>query len=432
MIIFSIFAPLTSIPLYNLYIMRKAYLIWMAGFLALFAGCSQEEILIPDPPQDRVPTRVSIQDALKNADKMFENIYGIESRANTRKVKSVQYHGSLSTRSGEETPLYYVVNYENEGGFAVLGADTRLDPVYAISNEGHLDMNDTTFNEGLSIFFDGLSSIGIANPDSLYVRPDPDPYIKDPQPDIPPTQPTFVGHKVLPLLTTAVSQWSQYYPFNAFCPMIAYQYALVGCTNVAAGQIMAFYEHPTVYSIYQFDWYSMKEWIPQGYIPENGVPRLLSELGKEGNFNTSYGIDASGSNTKQYYKRTFRNFGYKTPGDFKSFSETSVDSYLKKNKPVFLRGTHYTTLSDGGHAWVCDGVYYDYWKGEDIFGEMGFYGQGYFFHMVWGWGGSSNGYYKYGVTSLSGYSQYSSTNDNVSSSVPVKNIEYCGDFTPDK
>lgn len=83
----------------------------LASFLILAAGCSQEEVLMPEAPSTDVPTRVSISDALKKADKMFERIYGADTRSESRKVKSVQYHGGILTRSGEETPLYYVVNY---------------------------------------------------------------------------------------------------------------------------------------------------------------------------------------------------------------------------------------------------------------------------------------------------------------------------------
>lgn len=425
--------------------MKKLHLIMLASFLILAAGCSQEEVLMPEAPAADVPTRVSISDALKKADKMFERIYGADTRSESRKVKSVQYHGGILTRSGEETPLYYVVNYENEGGFAVLGADTRLDAVYAISDEGHLDMNDTTFNGGLKLFFDGLNNTGIFNPDSMIYRPDPDPYWKDPQPDLPPEEPINLCHSKAPMLTYAVSRWTQEHPYNTFCPrkilgfgdnwsiIYSEERCLVGCTNVAVGQIMSYYECPKRYGDYVFNWSEMKEWLPSTAkgspdAPEGGVARLLRELGKEGNFNTSYGLDASSSPYEKYYKRTFKTFEYHEPGDFKNFSEYDVDKLIYGGKPVLF----YAYLSDrgGAHNWVADGVYYDCWKGKDPFGETIFYGEGYFFHMVWGWNGKSNGYYKLSNSKLKGNHSLSGTGDFPKDSETVTKFKYCGDFTP--
>lgn len=34
--------------------------------------------------------------------------------------------------------LLYIVNFENEAGYAILGADDRLEPVYAVVDEGSL------------------------------------------------------------------------------------------------------------------------------------------------------------------------------------------------------------------------------------------------------------------------------------------------------
>ena len=122
----------------------------------LLTACIQEDVLLQDKDSSAVEkssTRVSLAEALKRADRMFERISEPDTRSAARVVKSVQFIGGSGTRSDGDNPLYYVVNYENEGGFAVLGADTRLDGVYAISDGGHLNMDATTFNLGLNVFF---------------------------------------------------------------------------------------------------------------------------------------------------------------------------------------------------------------------------------------------------------------------------------------
>ena len=56
--------------------------------------------------------------------------------------------GHLSPRRARRSPnlicflqanveeLLYIVNFENEAGYAILGADDRLEPVYAVVDEG--------------------------------------------------------------------------------------------------------------------------------------------------------------------------------------------------------------------------------------------------------------------------------------------------------
>ena len=38
--------------------------------------------------------------------------------------------------------LLYIVNFEDEAGYAILGADDRLEPVYAVVDEGSLTTED--------------------------------------------------------------------------------------------------------------------------------------------------------------------------------------------------------------------------------------------------------------------------------------------------
>ncbi len=291
----------------RLHVMRHYKLFAAASVIALLTACTQEDILLPDTNSatpEKSATRVSLGEALKKADRMFERIGDTATRSRTRAVKSVQFIGGSSTRTDGDAPLYYVVNYEDEGGFAVLGADTRLDGVYAISDEGHLDMNDTTFNFGLNVFFR-----------SLPIKPDkpiePNTLIKDPQPFQPIGEKyENVSYKKGPFLTSPVRKWHQGYPYNTFCPIktikivdtntgtigLMSKLCLVGCSNVAVGQIMSFYECPKTYGKYTFNWDEMKQWkpiynpeLPLEYesAPESGVARLLRELGKEGNLNTT-------------------------------------------------------------------------------------------------------------------------------------------------
>lgn len=216
---------------------------------------------------------------------------------------------------------------------------------------------------------------------------------------------------------------------------------VVGCTNVAIGMIMSYYECPKTYGNSTLDWPSMKTWESYMPIPEGtSVPWLLRELGKSGNMNTDYGIHSSSTQTKRYYKRTFKTFEYHEPSDFSSFSTDELRKWIMKPKPVLVRGNN----DDGeGHVWVIDGLHCDMWKYTNAIGDQVIYGDGLFFHVVWGWGGQCNGYFKHG----SGFTEVSfkytdpfdpqkldwDMSEDYNSwyeKVKIYNLEFCGDFNP--
>lgn len=192
--------------------------------------------------------------------------------------------------------------------------------------------------------------------------------------------------------------------------------------------IMSYYKCPTKYGDYIFNWNAMNEWRYYMPIPEEGsVPRLLRELGKEGNLKTNYGITGSSTPIEKYYKRTFVTFEYQNPGDFKSCSATDLDYWLKRNKPILAYNSE--------HAWVIDGLLYDCKRYSNIDG-ITYGGEGFFFHNIWGWNGNCNGYYKYdGVFNAVRENEDKGIYDNNfvdqnSFIKKYKDIKFCGDFNP--
>ena len=102
----------------------KHLIITLFTITMLATGCSSEIPEIQDPimsqPQE---STISIRKALSNADKLFALIEG-NTRA-TRVVKSIEPVGEkIQTRANEaQASKYYIVNYANDGGFAVISAD---------------------------------------------------------------------------------------------------------------------------------------------------------------------------------------------------------------------------------------------------------------------------------------------------------------------
>ena len=399
--------------------MKKICNFFIIAGSCLLGACTQADIPVPDGPDpgpsQSTTTRVKLADALKNADRLLELIEGPATRART--VKSVEMFGGAGTRSGESEDLYYVVNYDNDGGFAVLAADNRLCPVYAISEKGHLDMNDTTVNGGLNLFFRNLTKVPPFTKDTIDLGA---------YPLEPVEQKIDHSYKRGPLLTEAVQLWHQDRSFNYGCPYGT----LVGCAPLAMGQIMTYYEHPVSYAGKIFDWGKIKTWKDlsgMGAIQDSsgGIIVLLRSIGDE--LHTEYGSTSSTSMFAQYYQQTFQNFGYKRPADLKVYNSSKLHELVSDRKPVLLWGESSKTAS---HVWVVDGLVFDYVEYRNSLGTT-YSGVGTLFHCVWGHGGGDNGYFKLDPGTKE-YVQDSNRNWKEGGDYPKQysKINYCGDFQP--
>lgn len=120
--------------------MKKLFLIASLAGMGLSVSCSQEETA--DAPKGAdlsiASYTVSVDEALAELQNTLD---GLQTRGAGRTVADVQTLPAseiAGTRAaGEDAPLGYVVNFE-EGGYAVLGADLRQDPVVAIVNENSM------------------------------------------------------------------------------------------------------------------------------------------------------------------------------------------------------------------------------------------------------------------------------------------------------
>ena len=401
--------------------MKKTCNFFIIAGSCLLGACTQADIPAPDGPDpgpsQSTTTRVKLADALKNADRLLELIEGPATRART--VKSVEMFGGAGTRSGESEDLYYVVNYDNDGGFAVLAADNRLCPVYAISDKGHLDMNDTTVNGGLNLFFRNLAKVPPFTKDTIDLGA---------YPLEPVEQKIDHSYKRGPFLTEAVQLWAQDEPFNSECPYGT----KVGCTPLAIGQIMTYYEHPASYQNTTFYWDKIKSWkynsgmsAIQTVEGGGGLPYLLRAIGDE--LHTQYGSTSSTSMFAQYYQQTFQNFGYKRPSDLKVYDSSKIKGLIDYRNPVLLWGESSSTTS---HVWVVDGLVFDYVEYRNSLGTT-YSGAGSLFHCVWGHGGADNGYFKLDP----GTTKYVQNSNGKWEEWPYSvtqysKINYCGDFQP--
>ena len=374
----------------------KKKIMYLVAVALVLTACSSEE---PITPQNQVndamganPYRVSLTDALKNADALLGELSeGEVTRSVERKVESVEYYSRPGTRSLGGDTLLYLVNYADDAGFALLSADSRLRPIYAISDEGSMSFSDTTYNKGLALFARGVEAEITSLPNLPYIPVDS--LILKPGFPVNPKVDSIrsVKDRVRPMLSMYQRNWDQDAPFNKYCFTDENLPAKVGCAAIAVAQIMAYHKCPEQYGEYTFDW----DEINAGNI--DMLAMFLQILGNDSNLKMSYGEAGTTQGSFASITRivpTFENMGYSCLYDYLNFSEATACAMLKGTydsqcvaSPLLVTGSH----PQGGHAWVIDGfIQYQYTKVvvppittfDDIL-----------YHCVWGWGGSSNGYY---------------------------------------
>lgn len=207
---------------------------------------------------------------------------------------------------------------------------------------------------------------------------------------------------ISPLLkdeTGAGIQWNQTSPFNLYCPYLDKKQTVTGCVATALAQIMRYYQYPQrptgkvsyfwkqgnqTLSI-QYDtvpdyvWKDMKS-IKDKYYYRNqkeAVSQLMRDIGYAVNMN--YGPSSSASMPTSVAAMP-KYFDYNSNILYLGASAYTTEVYedliyqsLANQHPVLLTGAK---AQGGVHAFVCDGV-----------NSSGL------FHINWGWGGDSNGYF---------------------------------------
>ncbi|MEG2149656.1 MAG: C10 family peptidase [Bacteroidaceae bacterium] len=210
---------------------------------------------------------------------------------------------------------------------------------------------------------------------------------------------TRTNTSVAPLLGQIA--WKQGDPCNQMCPMDGSRRSLTGCVATAMAQIMKYHRWPVTgtgsyhynasltvdFSQSTYQWDLMLDNY-DGYstsFSKEAVALLMRDCGMGSHTQYSYN---NSSATFYDAKNAFKNhFGYDTQN--LQVRDRRNDSYdwtnwikadLNNNLPVCYGGKK----GGGGHAFVCDG-----------------YDTNNLFHINWGWGGNSNGYFS--LDELNGY-----------------------------
>ena len=393
--------------------MKKIFYCVVAAFL--LAACVKEDVSITKIEEVKNPYAVTPDEAVQ----LLKTVIGGESTraVSVGDIKTLRKSDFVpTTRGAEDGDVIYIVDLEN-GGSAVMGADKRMEPIYAILDEtkvtpDKLTLTATRSDDGeqdIEEYVMGLMNAKISS-DFAIVRP---PLDTLPIPSLRPdtwTVTTTLGQKS-PMLRT---KWRQNDPFNNVIDMNDGDdqvTSLVGCSTIAIGQIMAYHQRNMAGSNY--NWNIINSFV-YGYdatatIGEKTyIANYLYEIRVGLNSNP---LTNSGVTIAQQVSFMRNRLGYNNVSSI-AYNLNNIYSMLDYDNPVCINGT--STCFDGYdyvpdlHTWIIDG--YHYYKVEDW--ERTYIGEfisdehivdTYYYnilHCNYGYGGACDGYYTEGVFDL--------------------------------
>ena len=288
---------------------------------------------------------------------------------------------------------FYIFNDEANGGYVIVSGDERMPDILGYSYDGHFDTENVPCN--MEVLLEGYAE------EVRYVQ------THNVQKKEQNAGEAWEKDYIAPMLSTA---WNQYKPFNNQCPTINGEHCVTGCVATAMAQILAYHQWPlkTTETIPQYktstygidvpaieptsiDWENM---LPSynysvSYTEKqaDAVANLMKLCGAS--IQMDYGLDGSPAVADAPKSALVKYFGYR--GDIVGAYQSNFTSYgygwyhywyhfiyneLANRRPVFYSAV---SFAGDGHAMVIDGF-----QGDSDY---------YFFHVNFGWGGSSDGFF---------------------------------------
>lgn len=329
------------------------------------------------------------------------------------KERSYKTVKNVLVLGNEKNPALYLINYE-DGGFVVVPADQRLNPILAYSEINIMPARkDEPIPGGLNIWLeehvkivDSLNTtkkkdqigkhfgwIALSSPSSISKT-------KLPPPPGGSCEDEF--EQVGPLLQT---KWGQQEGYNNAMPAMncsnnsfpSNGKAFTGCVATAMAQVMRYHQHSSNYN-----WSAM----PNGPIYSwnqpsgtNDIAQLMRDIAD--NVNMEYKCNGSGANEDEIASSFISDFNYSTSTRKVTYEGTSnydiVKQELRNNRPVIFTGYQkgkwfIFPVREGGHAWVSDGFKRSLFYQDGCSTAIGYL----HFHMNWGWNDSNyDGWYAF-------------------------------------
>lgn len=286
-------------------------------------------------------------------------------------------------------PCYYVFNNGQNEGFVIVSGDDQAPDVIGYSYTGSFEETDAP--ENIKAWLENYAE----QIELLANHANERPLLNSTG-----TQKSRVS--ISPLVMT---HWNQYAPYFNNTPQKNGVHCLTGCVATAFAQVMKYHEWPkeatTTVPSYSWNGTTLQElpattfkWDKMLYDYQGGgnasagctdnaeyqaaVAELMQYCGWS--IEASYNTNATSASTFDIPYALKNYFHYNGPISYLDRSSYSSSDWedliyneLYQGRPVIYSGA---TGGGSGHAFICDG-----------------YGEDGFFHINWGWGGMSDGYY---------------------------------------
>lgn len=385
--------------------------------VSTFTSCTKQQPVSNDPKKPITETNdysISINEAILSLEDFYQQVTKSESKQVDNIVCVPNPYYNIGTKSGTSDNIaapniLYVVNYENEGGYAILSADRRLPTeIYAISDKGEIsesDIYDMDYISPANLVYQSAVRSIIPGVDTTIIDPllPPGGNPIEPDPFDPPDGEWIVTewgpwNTVEYIPQMLITKWHQGSPFN---DLVAPNYA--GCTPIALFQIIAYNQYPTNYQINRVS-------IPLSIMRNLENISTTSMYANAAavfvkNMHDSY-HDSHWENQTLMFPTAAQDYlqtiGYSNVQLYRDASECDINiilSSLRQDYPVMISALANIT---SGHSWVIDGYLKQYRIGEEYGEESGTYfgsksEERVMVHCNWGWNGSHDGYFYAGV-----------------------------------
>ncbi len=309
---------------------------------------------------------------------------------------------AMTVHAADHKPALYVFGAsEAIGGFAILSADDLAEPVLGYSDSGNFSVADIPDNMQAWLDFyaweiaSARSRAGEMTDNGAAIR--------------------MVRPERTPIDPICTTKWNQDAPYNNMCPKEGAATCYTGCVATAMAQVLKTFEYPAkcnggeyTYSYFlnyndkdpnaarqltlnydnvNFDWAEMLDSYSASSTASQrkAVADLMYAVGVASDM--TYGTRVSGANGAYTAQGLIRNFDYSRDMTYEMREwydlltwEDMIYSILKGGHAAFYTGENSNSSTDsekvGAHAFVVDG-----YRGDG------------FFHLNWGWGGVSDGYF---------------------------------------
>lgn len=405
--------------------------------LAIVAVSCQQETAVEDnsePVNSENENAVSKEEALEALYSELDFLYGESTRSNrgaVKDIKTVQFDDMVcSTRSldVEIDDVLYIVEFEDGKGSAILGADKRVEDVFAVLDDGVISVEDFE-NAANGVEIDELNTYlaGLITEEVIEQISTASNFVPAPGID----NGLRYGYFEYQTLVEEeeecylLTKWDQRSPYNELCYNEAGQKCVAGCVTIAAAQAIL-YSYPHPYDIILVDSLTNEATTFDKRLlnlkcddivlsaeeqeeVDAEVARYVFKLAQLLDINLQTGSSGgSTSNIAGVLSATGVyndvNFVYLDSNDF--LGSVRDQLYIRKLPAPFRGGQ---TNGGAGHSWVLDAYKYlkknvylctveggqlvrrEYWGVEETRKV----------HCNFGWSGMCDGYYTFGMFDVS-------------------------------